>query len=98
MELEERNYHQHTRSMLSHINVGTGEDCTIRELVETVAKVTGFNGRLTFDVSKSGGARCKLLDVSLLFSFGWRASIELEDGLRRIYQWFFYSSLTFRSN
>ncbi|MCY1359432.1 GDP-L-fucose synthase [compost metagenome] len=74
--------------MLSHINVGTGVDCTIRELAETIAKVTGFNGRLSFDASKPDGTPRKLMDVSRLKALGWQASIGLEDGLRDAYGWY----------
>ncbi|MNY65979.1 GDP-L-fucose synthase [compost metagenome] len=74
--------------MLSHINVGTGVDCTIRELAETIAKVTGFAGRLRFDVSKPDGTPRKLMDVSRLKALGWQASITLEDGLRDAYGWY----------
>jgi GDP-L-fucose synthase len=82
MELDDATYRANTRPMLSHINVGTGVDCTIRELAETVARVTGFQGRLTFDASKPDGTPRKLMDVSRLAALGWRASISLEDGLR----------------
>ncbi|OQY15944.1 MAG: GDP-fucose synthetase, partial [Desulfobacteraceae bacterium 4572_35.1] len=88
MELAEDLYSQNTQPMLSHINVGTGVDCTIRELAQTVAKVTGFEGQLTFDVSKPDGTPRKLLDVSRLQTLGWQATIALEDGLRQTYQWF----------
>jgi GDP-L-fucose synthase len=88
MELDPARYQAHTRPMLSHINVGTGTDCTIRELAETVARVTGFTGRLVFDASKPDGAPRKLLDVSRLAALGWKASIGLEDGLRDAYRWF----------
>ena len=88
MELDEAVLRDHTRPMLSHINVGTGEDCTIRELAETVARVTGFAGRLVFDVDKPDGAPCKLLDVSRLTSLGWQARIGLEEGLRNAYGWY----------
>jgi GDP-L-fucose synthase len=74
--------------MLSHINVGTGVDCTIRELAETVARVTGFSGRLVFDSSKPDGTPRKLMDVSRLKALGWHASIALEEGLRGSYEWF----------
>jgi len=77
-----------TQDMLSHINVGTGVDCTIRELAETIARVTGFAGRLVFDDSKPDGAPRKLLDVSRLQGLGWRAAIGLEEGLRDAYRWF----------
>ena len=88
MELDEATYRDNTQPMCSHINVGTGVDCTIRELAESVARVTGFAGRLVFDSSKPDGSLRKLLDVSRLASMGWRASISLEDGLRDTYQWF----------
>ena len=74
--------------MCSHINVGTGEDCSIRELAETIARVTGFNGRLAWDTSKPDGTPRKLLDVSRLAALGWRAQIGLEEGLRDAWQWY----------
>ena len=88
MELDDATYRAHTQPMLSHINVGTGVDCTIRELAETVAKVTGYAGRLVFDASKPDGTPRKLMDVSRLADLGWRASISLEDGLRDAYAWY----------
>jgi GDP-L-fucose synthase len=88
MELDDLTYSENTQPMLSHINVGTGVDCTIRELAEAVARVTGFGGRLKFDATKPDGTPRKLMDVSRLKSLGWRYSIELEDGLRDAYQWF----------
>lgn len=88
MELDAQVYHANTQPMLSHVNVGTGVDCTIRELAETVAKVVGFKGALTFDSTKPDGAPRKLMDVSRLRSMGWEASIGLEDGLRGAYKWF----------
>ncbi len=88
MELETETYQGNTQSKVSHINIGTGRDCTIRELTETVAKVVGFEGEIIWDASKPDGTPRKLLDVSLLKSLGWEASISLEDGLRHTYQWF----------
>ena len=88
MELDEAVLRDHTRPMLSHINVGTGVDCTIRELAETVARVTGFTGRLVFDTDKPDGAPRKLLDVSRLAALGWRPQIGLEEGLRDAYAWY----------
>jgi len=88
MELDQAAYQAATQPMLSHINVGTGLDCTIRELAETIADVTGFTGRLTFDASKPDGAPRKLMDVARLKSLGWEASITLEDGLRNAYGWY----------
>lgn len=88
MELDLKTYQKNTQPMLSHINVGSGVDCTIRELAETIARVTNFKGRLVFDSSKPDGTPRKLLDVSRLASLGWKASIALEDGLRTTYSWF----------
>jgi len=74
--------------MLSHINVGTGEDCTIRELAETMTKVVGFKGDLMFDSNKPDGTLRKLMDVSRLNSLGWKYTLSLEAGLKLTYQWF----------
>jgi len=97
MELDQEQYGAHTQPMLSHINVGTGEDCTIHELAQTIAKVTGFKGRLSFDATKPDGASRKLMDVSRLELLGWRATISLEDGLRDAYAWFSENALHARS-
>lgn len=96
MNLPVEEYQKHTQPMLSHINVGTGVDCTIRELAETMAKVTGFTGTLTFDSSKPDGTPRKLLDVSRLKALGWQASISLEEGLRSTYEWFLKNQDNFR--
>lgn len=88
MGLDNDTYRKNTMTMLSHINVGTGIDCSIRELSESIAKVTGFKGRLSFDDSKADGTPRKLLDVSRLKSLGWQAGISLEDGLKDTYEWF----------
>lgn len=96
MNLEQATYDANTEPMLSHINVGTGVDCTIRELVEAVAKVVGFKGEIVFDASKPDGAPRKLMDVSRLRSLGWQASIALEQGLLATYQWFLANQNNFR--
>ena len=70
------------------INVGTGEDITIREFASTMAKIVGYQGEISFDTSKPDGTPRKLLDVSRINSLGWRAKIELEDGLSQTYSWF----------
>ena len=88
MELDKAVYDQKTEPMLSHINVGTGVDCTIKELVESVAKVTGFKGKIIWDSSKPDGAPRKLMDVSLLRRLGWEYNIDLLEGLRDTYEWF----------
>jgi GDP-L-fucose synthase len=71
-----------------HINVGTGEDQTIRELAETVARIVHPDARLVFDTTKPDGTPQKLLDVSRLHDLGWGHTISLEDGIRSTYQWY----------
>lgn len=88
MELEEKTYQAHTQPNVSHINVGSGSDCSIRELAETVAKVIGSDGEIIWDTSKPDGTSRKLLDVSRMKALGWEASLSLEDGLRQTYAWF----------
>lgn len=88
MNLAPEVYQAHTQPMLSHINVGTGMDCSIAELAQTMKKVVGFAGALKFDSSKPDGTPRKLMDVSRLKALGWQYSITLEDGLRSTYEWF----------
>ncbi|SDN18777.1 GDP-L-fucose synthase [Methylobacterium phyllostachyos] len=96
MEMEDAVYAANTRPDLSHINVGTGEDCTIRELAEALARVIGYEGRLDFDATKPDGTPRKLMDVSRLAAMGWRPEIGLEDGLRQTYRWFLDNHATLR--
>ena len=77
-----------TQPVLSHINVGTGVDCSIKELAQTIADVTGFKGDLNFDLTRPDGAPRKLLDVSRLRSMGWVSKINLREGLAGTYEWF----------
>jgi len=72
----------------THINVGTGEDVTIAELAETIARVVGFKGRFDYNTDKPDGAPRKLLDVGLLEGLGWTAQTGLEEGLRKAYRWY----------
>jgi GDP-L-fucose synthase len=88
MDLDSKYYTDNTQEMLSHINVGTGIDCTIKELIETVSKVIGYQGDISFDISKPDGAPRKLLDVSRLKSLGWEYTIGLDEGLSSTYKWF----------
>lgn len=88
MNLERAAYDAHTRPQCSHINVGTGEDCTISELAETVQYVVGYKGQLTFDTTMPDGTPRKLLDVSRLKKLGWEASINLRDGLENTHLWY----------
>ena len=70
------------------VNLGTGVDVTIRELAETVTRVTGFPGSLTFDPTKPDGTPRKLQDVSRMKALGWQATVPLEEGIRRTYEWY----------
>jgi len=88
MNLGLETYQKETTPMLSHINVGSGVDCTIRELVETVAKVVGYTGDIEFDSSKPDGTPRKLMDVSRLTKLGWQAKTNLQDGLQKTHDWF----------
>jgi len=88
MDLERATYDAVTNPMLSHINVGTGTDVTIRELAETIGAVVGYEGRIGFDPSKPDGTMRKLMDVSRLAEMGWTAKTELRDGIGSTYRWF----------
>lgn len=96
MEIDSPTYAAHTEPMLSHVNVGTGIDCTIRELAETLCRVVGFEGKLAFDSSKPDGTPRKLLDVSKLRSLGWSSNISLKNGLTETYGWFLDNAATIR--
>ncbi|MBL7634673.1 MULTISPECIES: GDP-L-fucose synthase [Atlantibacter] len=96
MELAKEVWEENTEPMLSHINVGTGVDCTIRELAQTLAQVTGYRGRVVFDATKPDGTPRKLLDVTRLHSLGWFHEVSLEQGLASTYQWFLENQQRFR--
>jgi len=96
MNLDADTYQAYTEPMLSHINIGTGVDCTIREMAETMVDVVGFTGELMFDTSKPDGTPRKLMDVSRLEQLGWRANISLRDGLQATYEWFLAHQDCFR--
>jgi GDP-L-fucose synthase len=86
MNLPLSTYSQHTQPMLSHINVGCGHDITIRELAETIARVSGYAGDIAFDLAKPDGTPRKLMDSTRLNALGWQAQVGLEVGLERAYQ------------
>ena len=97
MNLERATIEAVTEPMCSHINLGTGVDVTIRELAETLVKVVGFEGELTFDTTKPDGTPRKLLDVSKVNSLGWQAQMSLEAGLTATYRWFLDHVATLRT-
>ncbi|HBB0687374.1 TPA: GDP-L-fucose synthase, partial [Escherichia coli] len=86
MELDEAIYQQNTQPMLSHINVGTGVDCSIREMAETMASVVGYQGKIVFDVTKPDGTPRKLMDVTRLKNLGWQYRYNLHEGLSLTYK------------
>ena len=88
VNLDIKAYQQHTTPMLSHLNVGTGIDCSIKELTETIREVVGFNGYISWDITKPDGAPRKLMNSNKLASLGWRTSLTLKDGLVNAYRWY----------
>ncbi len=96
LDLDKAAYDASTRPMLSHINVGTGQDISILDLARLVARVTGFQGQITTDPGQPDGTMRKLMDVSRLSSMGWRARIGLEEGIADTYRWFLDHQDNFR--
>ena len=96
MELDEEIYQKNTQPMLSHINVGTGVDCSIREMAETMASVVGYQGKIVFDVTKPDGTPRKLMDVTRLKNLGWQYRYNLHEGLSLTYKWFIENINSFR--
>ena len=90
-------YENCTQEMLSHVNVGTGVDCTIAELALTIAEVVGYQGEVGFDADKPDGAARKLMNVDTLKALGWEYSIDLKEGLVSTYAWFLANQDSFRS-
>ncbi len=96
MNLDSSIYQNETQPMLSHLNVGSGIDCSIRELVGYIAKVVGYQGNVVFDSTKPDGAMRKLMNVSKLNRLGWKAKINLEQGLSGTYEWFLANQMKVR--
>jgi GDP-L-fucose synthase len=92
LELDEKTYKANTQPMLSHINVGTGKDITIREMAQIMKDVIGFKGELIFDTTKPDGAPRKLIDVRRLKRMGWKYSVDLKVGLKKTYEWYLKQS------
>jgi GDP-L-fucose synthase len=88
MELDPAVYQASTEPMLSHINVGTGKDVTIREAAEIVRDATGFDGAIEFDTTKPDGTPRKLMDSGKLQKLGWQSKVSLADGIARTYEFF----------
>ena len=88
LELDRESYIANTKPLLSHINVGTGKDISIREMAETMREVVGFKGELTFNSNKPDGSPRKLIDVTRLSKMGWNYSTNLKEGLEKTYKWY----------
>ena len=89
-------YKRSVEDMVSHINVGSGVDCTISELAKTISSVVGYSGDIIFDDSKPDGTPRKLMDVNRLTELGWSCKISLEDGISDTYNWFVKNESTVR--
>ena len=89
MNLDPSLYAAETQPQLGHINVGYGTDISVADLAGTIARITSFTGGIVFDATKPDGAPQKLMDSSRLNRLGWRAKVDLEDGLKRAYNDFF---------
>jgi len=87
-DLDKQTYEANTEPMLSHINVGYGQDVTIAELAQIIAAVTSFTGRIVFDTSKPDGTMRKLMDSRRLNGMGWKPKVTLAEGVQETYQWF----------
>ena len=81
-------YDENTLPMISHINVGSGKDITIKELAEILKEVVGFEGKISFDNTKPDGSPRKLIDVSRLSKMGWKNRTSLREGLELTYNWY----------
>jgi len=86
MNLDNTTYRQHSKLMLSHFNVGSGKDITIKQLAETISKVIGYQGSIKFDAKKPDGTLRKLLDSTRMNKLGWQPKIGLESGLKLAYK------------
>lgn len=96
MQLDPALYRRHTQPMLSHINIGTGKDVSIAELVNKVVEVTGYQGQIVWNTDMPDGTPRKLLDVSRLQALGWSYHTELSEGLDLTYRWFVENQSKFR--
>lgn len=93
MNLDKPTYENNTKQMLSHINVGYGDDITIRDLAETIAEIIGYKGEITFDITKPDGTPRKLMDSSRLRAMGWSPKVEFNQGLKFAYQDFLTTAI-----
>jgi len=88
MDIDKRILKSEVDPMLSHINIGTGTDITIKDVAKTIKEVVGFCGEIIFNTKMPDGTKRKLLDVSKMENLGWNSKITLKDGLEEVYEWF----------
>lgn len=88
LQLDKEVYKKNTSPMLSHINIGTGVDITVKKLAEEIKDIVGFNGKILFDKSKPDGPLKKLTDITRISNMGWIPNINLTDGLKETYDWY----------
>ena len=88
MSLNKKLFEKEINPMISHINVGTGKDITIKDVAQIIKEVVGFNGEIVFNTKMLDGTQRKLLDVSKIENLGWKHTITLKDGLKETYEWF----------
>ena len=91
--LDKKAYQVNTKPMLSHINVGSGKDVSIREVAHTIKDLVGFNGKIIFDSTKPDGAPRKLIDTSRLSNMGWKYTTELKEGIKQTYSWYLNTNI-----
>ena len=96
LDLSKAEYEANTQPMLSHINVGSGNDISIMELAQKVAQITGYEGSIVADPSRPDGTPRKLMDISLLAKMGWSAQVGLDQGIAATYRWFKTNYETFK--
>jgi len=97
LEMSRKQVEESVLPMSSHINVGTGKDCMISELVELIKSIVQYDGKVIYDSSKPDGTPRKLLDVQKIQDLGWQSKISLSSGLQSTYEWFISSTDTKRS-
>ena len=88
MDIDKKTLESEVDPMLSHINIGTGMDITIKDVAQLIKGIVGFNGDIVFNTKMLDGTKRKLLDVSRIKSLGWEHSIALKDGIQETYDWF----------
>ena len=98
MNLDSAQYREYTEDMMSHINIGFGNDVTIKELAKQLVKIVGYKGKIIYDLNKPDGVLRKLMDSSLIESLGWKASVSLEDGLALTYNDYLKNKNVLRSD